>query len=270
MSINARIGIIGGNGWLGSAIAQAAVESGWIAPHNLTLSSRSGKRPTGRLDGVDWTQDNDALVERCNVIVLSVRPEQFAGVHIDARGKFVVSVMAGVSAHHIAQRTKADQIVRSIPNAAAAIRQSFTPWYAMPAVSKENKEIVQGLFDACGEAAEVSLERHIDYCVGMTGSGAAFPALLAQALISHAVSQGLPESFARRAASGVTAGASQLLRNEGCDPKDVVAEMIDYRGTTAAALEAMIAQGFDRSVAAGLEAASAKAEKMGVLNSPNN
>lgn len=262
MTIAARIGIIGGNGWLGNAIARAAVCTGCIDPARLTLSGRSDKRGLAELPGAWWTKDNGELVERSDVVVLSVRPEQFQSVSIAAQGKLVISVMAGVPARAIAERTGADDVVRAIPNAAAAIRRSFTPWYASPLVSAENKQLVQALFAACGDAAEVSLEAHVDYCVGMTGSGAAFPALLAQAMIAHAVAQGLPATFAERAAKGVVAGASQLLAGENDDPAQIVQAMIDYRGTTAAALQAMLDRGFTESVAAGLEAASAKAAAM--------
>ena len=262
MTIEARIGIIGGNGWLGNAIAQAAIATGSVDPARLTLSGRSDNRGAAELPGAHWTKDNAELVDRSDVVVLSVRPDQFPGVHIAAHGKLVISVMAGVPARAIAERTGADEVVRAIPNAAAAIRRSFTPWYATPPVSAENKQLVQALFEACGEAAEVPLEAHIDYCVGMTGSGAAFPALLAQAMIAHAVAQGLPPAFAKRAAKGVVAGASQLLAGESGDPAQIVQAMIDYRGTTAAALQTMMDRGFTGSVAAGLEAAAAKAAAM--------
>ena len=262
MTIEARIGIIGGNGWLGNAIARAAVVTGAVDPARLTLSGRSDNRGAVEIPGACWTKDNRELVDRSDVVVLSVRPDQFPGVRIDARGRLTVSVMAGVPAVAIAERTGADVVVRAMPNAAAAIRRSFTPWYATSPVSTASKRLVQTLFEACGEAAEVPLEDHIDYCVGMTGSGAAFPALLAQALIAHAVAQGLPRDFAERAAKGVVAGASQLLAGEEADPAQIVQAMIEYRGTTAAALQAMIDQGFTDSVAAGLEAAAAKAAAM--------
>lgn len=262
MTIEARIGIIGGNGWLGNAIAHAAVASGAIDADRLILSGRSDKRGTVEIPGPEWTKDNCDLAERSDVIVLSVRPEQFDGVDIDARGKLVISVMAGVPAQKISERTGAEAVVRSIPNAAAAIGRSFTPWFATPGVSPEDKRLVQALLEACGDAAEVPLEAHIDYCVGMTGSGAAFPALLAEALVTHAVAQGLPRDFAERAAKGVVAGASQLFAGDGEDTGRIVQEMIDYRGTTAAALQAMLEHDFNASVAAGLEAALAKASAM--------
>lgn len=259
MTLGARIGIVGGNGWLGNAIAQAAVCAGAVAPAHLTLSSRSGRLGAAAIPGAHWTKDNGELAERSDVVVLSVRPDQFSEVHIAARGKLVISVMAGVAARIIAERTGTDQVVRAIPNAAAAIRRSFTPWHAAPSVAGSGKQIVQTLFEACGEAAEVPLEAHIDYCVGMTGSGAAFPALLAQAMIEHAVARGLPSAFAERAAVGVVAGASQLLAGAGGGPAQTVRAMIDYRGTTAAALQATMGHGFAGSVAAGLDAAAAKA-----------
>ena len=65
-------------------------------------------------------------------------------------------------------------------------------------------------------------------------------------------------AFAKRAAKGVVAGASQLLAGENDDPAQIVQAMIDYRGITAAALQAMIDRGFTDAVAAGLEAAAAK------------
>lgn len=263
MAIDRGVGVIGGNGWLGNAIASSVVSCGAISGDRLILSGRTDKRGALPVPGATYTRDNSELADKSDVIVLSVRPEDFAAIDINAAGKLVISVMAGVTAAAIAEKTGAAEVVRSIPNAAAAIQRSFTPWYALPAVSDENKQIVQTLFDACGEGAEVPEEAHIDYCVAMTGSGAAFPALLAQALFKHALEQGLPAEFAHRAAKGVVIDASQLFKGADSDTGQVVQEMIDYRGTTAAALQTMIDNGFYRAVAAGIEAASAKAAALG-------
>jgi pyrroline-5-carboxylate reductase len=257
--MDANIGIVGGLGWLGTAIGSALSASGLVDPARLTLSGRSGAAAAEAVRGAHLTRDNQELVDRSDIVILSVRPDQFADVQISAGAKLVISVMAGVTAQTIASRTGATEIVRSIPSAAAAIRQSFTPWYAVPAVSEKNRRIAQTLFEALGSAEEVPLEWLIDYCAGMTGSGAAFPALLARAMIEHAVSQGLPAGFAERAATGVLAGAGQLLREPGVSPTRVVDEMLAYRGITAAGLQAMIDHGFIAAVGAGLGAAMHKA-----------
>ncbi|WP_152048381.1 pyrroline-5-carboxylate reductase family protein [Aureimonas psammosilenae] len=260
-TLNETIGIVGGEGWLGNAIASAAVESGTVDPSRLTVSGR-GKRGALPIGNAHRTIDNAELAARSDVIVLSVRPDQFGDIDIDAAGKLVISVMAGVPARAIAERTGAAQVVRSIPNAAAAIKRSFTPWFALETVTPENRALVQQLFESCGTAAEVSDESHIDYCAGMTGTGAAFPALLAEALVAHAVSQGLPRPFAEKAARSLLTDASQLFAGPDGDTARIVKEMIDYRGMTAAALQTMLDQGFNQAVGAGLDAGLAKGAAM--------
>jgi len=263
MTIDARIGIIGGNGWMGSAIAAAAVNSGVLAAENLTLSGRTQPPAAPELAAAHWTRDNRELADKADVIMLSVPPQQFADIDIHAAGKLVISVMAGITVQAIEASTGADAVVRAIPNAAAAIGQSFTPWFAAPAINADDKQFVRQLFDACGGSAEVEHESHIDHCVAMTGSGAAYPALLAEALVAHAVASGLPRDFARRAAKGVLVNASQLFAGEATDTADIVQQMIDYGGTTGAALQATRERGFDAAVAQGLQAALDKAAALG-------
>ncbi len=53
-----------------------------------------------------------------------------------------------------------------------------------------------------------------------------------------------------------------IIGGGGC-PDDIVKAFLDYRGTTAAAIEGMRAAGFDASVANGLSAAFKKSVSMG-------
>src|ERR1700684_4593927 len=115
MSLTKRIGIIGGNGWLGNAIADAAVATGLIEPSLLTLSGRSDNRGPAEIADAYWTKDNVELANRSDVIVLSVHPDQFPAIRVDARRKLVISVMAAVPAHRISLQTNSDMVVRSMP-----------------------------------------------------------------------------------------------------------------------------------------------------------
>jgi pyrroline-5-carboxylate reductase len=259
-SAKKRFGIIGGNGWLGNAMADAAVASGFLEASQLTLSARSDRRGRVEIPGAYWTRDNAELAARSDVIVLSVRPDQLDGVSIDARGKLVVSVMAGVPSRRIAERTGSARVIRTMPNAAATLRKSFTPWFAAAEAAAEDGALIQRFLETFGDAAPVGREEHLDYCAGLTGSGAAFPALLAQAMIEHAVAQGLPADFARRAVAGVVVEAAQLL--SGREPGEIVEELVAYRGTTTAAIDAMVEAGFVRAVHAGLAAAAGKSAAM--------
>lgn len=254
------LGVIGGGGWLGSAIARAAVKSEVVAADRLTLSYRSerGRAPPG----ASWTRDNQALVDRSDVIVVSVRPADWPAVEVMAAGKLVVSVMAGISIETLAARLGTRRVVRSLPNAAADVGASYTPWIASPEVTDEDKLFVRRLMSACGTEDEVRHEHEMDYFTGLSGSGPAFPALLAAAMMGDAVSRGIAPKIARRAVDAVMVGAGRLVESGGDSPADTVETFVAYRGTTAAAIEAMQAAGFKAAISAGLAAAGERSRRM--------
>lgn len=253
MSATARIGIIGGNGWIGGAIARAAVGAGLLPPGELTLSCRS--EPPGWLPGAHWTRDNQALADRSDIVVLSVRPQDWSAIEVSAPGKLVISVMAGVTLSDIALRLGTPRVVRALPNAAAEVGRSYTPWTGMTQVTDGDRAVVQRLIGSFGTGDEVATEAEIDYMTGLSGTGPAYPALLAVALIRDAVAHGLPPEVARRAVVALLVGAGRLLEKNGEAPEDTVDAFLEYRGVTAAAIEAMRAAGFETAVSAGLSAA---------------
>ncbi len=257
-----RIGIVGGNGWLGGALARALVASGLLPPSSLTLSCRSA--PPDWLPGAEWTRDNQALADAVDVIILSARPENWPDVRISAAGGLVVSVMAGVPLAALSAGTGTQRVVRALPNAAAEVGRSYTPWVASPGTTDEDRRIVGRIFDACGTQDEVASEAAISYLTGLSGTGPAYPALLAAAMIEDAVAHGIPRDVARRAAVDMLIGTGRLFEKDGADPAATVTAFLAYRGVTAAAIEAMRAEGFDRVVSAGLRAAHAKTISMDV------
>jgi pyrroline-5-carboxylate reductase len=261
--ITSAIGIVGGTGWLGGSIAQALLDARLIEPGRLTVSYRSSPPPVARVPGVTYTDRNDLLADNADVIIVSVRPGQFQDVAIDASRHLVVSVMAGIRVSTIEARLHTRRVVRAIPNAAASIRRSYTPWYAGPGATPEDRALVQTLLGACGEAEQVATEELIDYFTGLTGSGAAHLALLADALIHDAINRGVSAESSARAIRTLIDGSTRLLIDGTESPAQIVKTMRDYRGTTAAALDAMITRGFYEAVRAGLAAAEATAITMG-------
>ncbi|ACP25802.1 pyrroline-5-carboxylate reductase [Sinorhizobium fredii NGR234] len=261
MGSQARIGIIGAGGWLGKAFSQSIVEAGIADAEALTLSYRSAKPDV--LPSATWTKDNQLLVERSDVVIVSVRPEDFPAVRVSAQGKLVISVMAGVTLEHLARHLQTDRIVRSLPNGAAEVRSSYTPWVASEAAGEEDCRIAQAIFESCGTSDRLATEADIDYFTGLTGSGPAFPALLAAAMMNHAVARGINRDVARRGVNALLVGAGRLAELRADCPNDLVETFMAYRGTTAAAMDAMRAAGIDDAVGRGLDAAFRKSIAMG-------
>ncbi|RWB52857.1 pyrroline-5-carboxylate reductase dimerization domain-containing protein [Mesorhizobium sp.] len=261
MSASFKLGIVGGAGWLGGAIAGAALAAGVVRAQDIALSYRSAK--PDRFSGAFWTDDNQALADRSDVIVLSVRPQDWASLKLDAKGKLVISVMAGIRLAEIGDKHGTRRVVRTLPNAAAEVGKSYTPWIASGDTTEVDRATVRAIFDACGVQDEVATERDIDYLTGLTGSGPAFPALLADAMMRDAIAFGLAPDVARRAVNTVLTGTGRLLELNDVSPADTVAAFLDYRGTTAAAIETMREAGFNEAVAKGLAAAFLKSIAMG-------
>ena len=242
---NERIGIIGGTGWLGGALARALLETGFTPADQLIVSNRSGRHPLADT-GAQVMADNQALVDASDVVILSVRPEQFKALNIQASGKRVISLMAGVTSRAIRSATGACVVVRAMPNAAIEIRQSFTPWHCAQGLNDADVAFIQGLFECVGTASRVPTEEGIDYLSALSGTGPAFPALLMTALT-------------RQAARGVVVSASQLLANH--DPQAMIDSLVAYKGVTAAALQCLIDAGFGEQIGRAVQAGADVARK---------
>lgn len=254
-----RVGIIGGAGWLGSAIAGSLVSSGAVDPARLVCSYRSNKPASST--GRRWTQDNAELIAASDVIIVSVQPADWPSLSLEASGKLVISVMAGITMADLQQRTGATRLARALPNAAAKVRASYTPIF-MKSETPEDAGTLRNLFEACGRVDFVTEEDHIDYFTGMSGSGPAFPALLAETMMGDAIDRGISPEIARRAALQTLIGAAQTFELEETDPGEIVRAFVDYEGTTAAAINKMREFGFSAAVRGGLEAAYRKAKAL--------
>lgn len=256
-----KIGVIGGGGWLGGAIVESLLVAGIVKLDDLTLSYRREK--PDRFSGAFWTSDSQQLADRSDMVMLSVRPQDWPALSVDVRGKLVISVMAGIRIDALCQRHNTRRVIRTLPNAAAEVGKSYTPWVASADATEGDHAVVRTIFDACGVQDRVSSESDIDYLTGLTGSGPAFPALLAAAMMDDAMARGLSREVAQRAVNTVLVGTGRLLERQDVSPRDSVEAFLAYRGTTAAAIEAMRAAGFDEAIAKGLAAALEKSVLMG-------
>jgi len=253
-----RIGIVGGTGWLGGGLAQALLDSGFIEPDQLYLSNRSGIHAMAET-GAHVLTDNQALVDASDVVILAVRPEQFKALTLDASGKRVISLMAGVTSKAIREATGASAVVRAMANAAVEIRRSFTPWYCADDLAASDVAFVQSLLECVGTANRVPTEDGIDYLSALSGTGPAFAALLMTALTNQAIAAGLPETVARQAAKGVVVSASQLLADH--DAQAMIDSLVAYKGVTAAALQSLLDAGFEAQIGQAVQAGAQVARK---------
>ena len=255
------VGVIGGSGQLGGAIARAWLRSGRVAPEQLYISNRSGA--AGGFDewsGITFTTDNQELADACEVVLLSVPPQMASSLNINAKNCLVMSVMAGVSINSIGQHTKAERIVRAMSSPAADIALAYSPWCAKADVPAGDREIVRNLLEACGLTDEVFDEEQIDLFTALTGPVPGFVAFYAQCMVNYAVKRNIDKTIAERAISQLFLASGTVLADSLAPPGEHVRDMIAYAGTTAAGLEAMKLSGLADGIEQGLDAAFAKTQ----------
>jgi pyrroline-5-carboxylate reductase len=250
------LGIIGGTGWLGGILAKGMMVEGVIAPGDLSIANRSG-RFGGFEDwpGIHFTTDNQELVERSDVVLLSVPPQTFADVEISVPDKLVISVMAVIDIAAIRAGTGAARVIRSMPTFTAEFNLSYTPWYPTPAVTAADRETAQRLLTPSGLAEGVESEALIDFYTALTGSGPTFVTFLADAFIKSAVAHGVEPGQAERAVRMMFHGAGAHIAGSDKTPAELVQFILDYRGIATVGLQSMLVSG----VAAGIHAAIAAA-----------
>jgi pyrroline-5-carboxylate reductase len=254
------LGIIGGTGWQGGAIARQLLRKGFIAPENLYLSNQSGRRQGfEQWKEVHISNNNQSVINNCSTIILSVRPHQLADLSLNLANHLVISIMAGTAIEQIQQLTGAMHIIRSMPNAAAEIGEAYTPWVATTAVTVAEKQQVKALFAAFGLEDEVASEDQINYFTALTGSGPGLLAYYQQCMIDAAVAQGVQTSVAEHAIKQLFKGAGSLYAKDKRSIHDIVKEFVDYAGTTAAGILQMQSAGLAAAIESGIDTAYQKA-----------
>lgn len=202
-----RIGIIGATGWLGSALGKRLLDQGLVASQHMVLLNRSG--PRGNYhghEGVIWAQDANDLAAQVDVVVLSVRPHDWPSLNLQADGKMVLSFMAGVRAKSLL--ACGGRVVRVMPNAAADIGRSYSPWWAGYSLADADRAAITDILSVIGTSDELASESQIDLMTAVSGSGAAYPALMAVAMVRFLLDHGVDETVARRSAEAAVCGGA--------------------------------------------------------------
>ncbi len=258
------IGIIGGTGQLGRAIALGLLGHGTVEASQLWISSRDDNQAVfSPYPEVKITHENQELVDACQIIILSVPPHLFPTVTINAENHLVISVMAGITIEKIQEATKSHRVVRAMSSPAANRSLAYSPWCPSEDLSNEDKAFTHAVFSACGETDEVPDENQIDLFTAMTGPVPGFVAYFADAMINYAVGQGIHQKIADKAIRQLFYASGTIFSHEAATPKDYVTEMVDYGGTTAAGLQKMKSSPLASLIEQGLAAAYQKAKQIG-------
>ncbi|MDJ0942711.1 MAG: pyrroline-5-carboxylate reductase [Kiloniellales bacterium] len=182
-------------------------------------------------------------------VVLAVKPQMMDAILPDCRrfaapGTAVLSIAAGTTlgAFEAALGDEA-AVIRVMPNTPAAVGRGMSVLCANARVDDAQKVVAGALMAAVGEVAWIEDEALMDAVTGVSGSGPAYVFLMIESLAEAGVEAGLPRELATQLAQATVAGAGELARQSEETAAQLRRNVTSPGGTTAAALEVLMAEG---------------------------
>jgi len=178
-------------------------------------------------------------------LVVALKPQMFreAGAMLKSftgPSTLVVSIMAGTTIASISE-VCGGAVVRAMPNTPAAIGRGITVAVATTNVSAAQRAVADALLRSTGSVEWINDESLMDAVTAVSGSGPAYVFLLAEELARAGVEAGLPPELATKLARETVAGSVELLHRSEIDPAALRQNVTSPGGTTAAALDVLMA-----------------------------
>jgi pyrroline-5-carboxylate reductase len=175
-----------------------------------------------------------------------------------------VSIMAGRTLDFVEQALPAAAaLVRAMPNTPAAIGRGITVAVPNAHVSPAQRALVHALLSATGAVEWIADEALMDAVTALSGSGPAYVFLLAEVLARAGAAAGLPADLAARLARATVAGSGELMHRSPLDAATLRQNVTSPGGTTAAALDVLMAKdGLEPLMADAVAAATRRSREL--------
>jgi pyrroline-5-carboxylate reductase len=264
-----KIAIIGG-GRLGESMLRGFLSSGWRQAEDLVVTA---KRPERRAElseryGVDADLTNPDAVADARLVILSVKPQDTDGVLTEIApvvtdGHTLLSVAAGVTTAKIeAHLPPGSRVVRAMPNAPALVHEGIAAISGGSAATAEDLELAEDALGHLGAVVRVA-EYDLDAVTALSGSGPAYFALLAEAMIEAGLLLGLSREVSTRLVVQTMLGSALLLRDEGIHPVELRENVTSPGGTTTRAIRELERSGVRAAFLNAINAATERSRELG-------
>lgn len=272
--LNKTIGFIGG-GQMGEAILGGLINAGLFESSNIyvmdILSSRLDylhkKYGINNLS-CDTTKGYNYLVENCDVIVLSVKPQSLQEVlkYIEplkwTEEHIVISIVGGAKTTTIEKYLKQVRVVRVIPNTPMLVGIGASGVAKGTLATNEDAEFVHSLFSSLGVSFIVS-ENLIDPITSVSGCGPAYVYMMIEAMADGGVDMGIPREIAQTLAAQTVMGAAKMVLETGEHPGRLKDKVCSPGGSTIAGVKALERGKFRGTIMNAIESGKIRMEEVG-------
>ena len=254
---------------MGQAMLSGILKKGLYKPEDVIVSHLDEAALVDLHDsiGVQTTQDNRQVAEKPDVLLISLKPYQYADVIPDLADivdddMLVISIAAGMTIDAVIELFgKSVHLVRTMPNTPALVGAGATGMCFSEVVTEDEKKRAIELFESFGIVSVVP-ESMIDTVIGVSGSSPAYVFMFIEAMADAAVADGMSRADAYRMAAQSVYGSAKMVLETGKHPGELKDMVCSPGGTTIAAVRVLEERGFRSAVIEGQMACVRKAKEM--------
>jgi pyrroline-5-carboxylate reductase len=234
-----RIAILG-TGKIGESLLAGLRSSDWA---DIVASARREERAAELREryGVEATTSNPDAIEGADVVVLAVKPQDLETLLAEigqllTPEQTVLSIAAAIPTARIERNLAAGvPVVRAMPNTPSTVHEGIAGMCAGSHAGREHLDRAGTVLRAVGDVVEVP-EVQMDAITAVSGSGPAYYALLAEAMIEAGILLGLAREISTRLVVQTMLGTAKLLRDEHVHPVELREMVTSPGGTTIRAI----------------------------------
>jgi pyrroline-5-carboxylate reductase len=257
-----------GAGKMGGALLEAWIGLG-VDPGRIAVLEPQPAASIEALAARGLRINPDTKSVCADAIVIAVKPQIARDIMpsvaaLMSPATVVVSIMAGRAIAFLADALPhGAAVVRAMPNTPAAIGRGITVAVANSKVNSAQRQLADALLTATGDVEWIDDEALMDAVTAVSGSGPAYVFLLAESLARAGEKAGLPAKLAMRLARATVAGSGELLHRSPVDPAVLRQNVTSPGGTTAAALDVLMApDGLDHLMERAVAAAARRGREL--------
>ena len=263
-----RIAILG-CGKIGEALVSGLLSSGWREPGEIVATARREERAEELHEryGVEATLSNTAAATGAGLVVVAVKPQDFETLLGEigeslTPAQTVLSVAAAIPTVAIERRIAADvPVVRAMPNTPATVHEGIAGICAGSHASDEHLALAEECLSHLGAVVRLP-ERHMDAVTAVSGSGPAYFALLAEAMIEAGILLGLSREVSTQLVVQTMLGTGVLLRDEKMHPVELREAVTSPGGTTICAIRELEQAGVRAAFLNAIQAAMERSREL--------
>ncbi len=262
-----------GSGAMATAMIAGLTKQKLIKPENVTASDPYPAQldKLAQRYQVQTTQNNLEAVHDKDIIVLSIKPQNFSEVGEELRGHIptdalVLSIIAGVPIAKIGRKLHHYRVIRVMPNTPARVGKGISVWTSTGEVSEVQHNQAKTILAALGRELHVEHEDYLDMATALSGTGPAYVFMFMEAMIDAGVHMGFPRRVAEELVYQTIEGSVAFARESQRHPAELRNMVTSPGGTTAEALYQMEKGGFRTVLSKAIWAAYQKSRYLGGLD----